>query len=105
MPWTERVRAERELMRWFRSLPREQRGLVSVYRRERGWTMTAPRRRVPAGRNVYCWLCRQGPVWFTNEPGERARRAAQLTAARHLRSHLAGDAQPPMPTERRVVAP
>lgn len=90
MPWTEEQRVERDLMRWFRELPVVQQALVSIYPRERGYTSIAPKRRVPTGRNVYCSVCGrgEGPVWFTNESGDKARRAAQLAAARHLRGHL-----------------
>lgn len=86
----ERELADREVMRWFRSLAGVEQAVVSICPRERGYTMIAPRRRVPAGRNVYCSLCPTGwrePVWFTNEPGDKGRRAAQVAAARHLRRH------------------
>jgi hypothetical protein len=80
---------DREVMRWFRDLPGEQQGFVSVDRRARGYTATSPRRRVPDGRNVWCRYCATSePVWFTNESGDPARRAAQVAAARHLHRHL-----------------
>lgn len=95
---SDQEREDRELMRWFRSLPGETQRIVTITPRERGKTQVRPQRRLAAGRNVSCWLCRSGPVWFTNESGDKARRAAQVAAARHLQGHL--DAQPePAPTE------
>lgn len=84
-------------MRWFRSLPAERQGLVWIEPRERGYTRIRPRRRMSAGRDVYCSECPRGrvdPVWFTNEPGDKARRQAQLAAARHLRGHLSAAPEP-----------
>lgn len=71
---------------------------VRVAKRLRGRSPIRGLGRVPDGRNVYCMACfRAGGdsvVWFTNNGGAVATRAAEIAAGKHLLAHRVGTLPP-----------
>lgn len=65
---------------------------VSVTARNRGRSSIRGAGRLPVGRNVWCKLCADADpknhlIWFTNEGGAEARRAAEAAAGEHILTH------------------
>lgn len=72
---------------------------IRVGKRSRGNSPIRGMGRMPDGRNVMCMACfRAGgksPLWFTNESGAPAQRAAEIAAGKHILAHRSG-ALPPL---------
>lgn len=91
------------------ALPAEWHGLARVARRRRGNYRIRGGGKVPDGREVICTPCNRAAwsagrmalaVWYTNEGGRDADRAAEVALARHVLAHYRGEyATPSRDTE------